>query len=208
MSNTSIVRLLTLLIIVGAIVAGTDVSGASAAPQDTLNAAASYVANRPVTVECISNLNWIHYGQDFSDVEGLTFPTAGDPYDTVVYIDQQECQELNEILTGNFGDVGPADSSEAIHTLVHEAVHLLLHSTDEHLVDCTALTQYDLPVAEQYFGISPSQQVVTHVPVRKHGRIVRWRTSTRSVPSEYLARFETYDIWHHNNRPAPYNGAC
>jgi hypothetical protein len=190
-------------------------AAASAAnqPDSRLDAAASYVAGRSVSVWCESSAaDWIHAGdahsEDWSGVAGFSYPLAGPPYDSWVFISPEQCHTLQLLLANpGTGDVGPAEASLAVHTLVHEATHLALHSGDEHLVDCTALT-HDADVATRFFGIPQTDQQVRYLPVRRNGHTVAMRRVVQSVPSAYLARFNTWDQAWHNNAPAPYSGAC
>jgi hypothetical protein len=90
---------------------------------------------------------------------------------------------------------------------VHEGTHLNLYSTDEHLVDCTALTK-DADVPTRFFHVSTTQPKVSYVRVKRKGRTIAMRRVTRHVPSTWLSRFVTWDQRWHDSAPPPYSGAC
>lgn len=176
-----------------------------------LDAAASYVAGKPVTVWCEESItDWVQVGQsmgqDFDFTEGFTFPTI--PNYSTIYLAPNVCLTLHALLDQGAENVGAYWGSLAIHTLVHESVHLLTGSTDEHFVDCTALTK-DADVAEKFFAWPTTEQVYHDVVVRnKKHRIVGVRTVSTSVTSPLLTAFTSFDQGWHDAAPAPYNGSC
>jgi hypothetical protein len=179
------------------------------APQ--LDAAASAVAGRNITVWCeTSERDWINHGNsvgvDYSFVQGYSFPL--DPTSNTIYVSPLVCLTLHGILSQGAKAVGAYWGSLAIHTLVHEATHLALKSTDERLVDCTALKR-DAAIAHSFFGWPTLDYSWKTVLVHNTaGRIIGTKQVQVKTPSTIMAAFKSYDQGWHQSAPAPQNGVC
>lgn len=188
----------------------TGVANAGNNPDPRLDAAASYVAGKPVTVWCEESItDWVQWGQsagqNFDFMEGFTYPTI--PGYSTIYLSPRVCLTLHALLDQGAENVGAYWGSLAVHTLVHESVHLLTGSADEHYVDCMALTK-DADVAEQFFSWPTTETIYNTVVVRKKHRIVAVKSVGTNVTSPLLTAFNSFDQGWHDAAPAPYSGPC
>jgi hypothetical protein len=177
-------------------------------PNSQLDAAASAVAGKPVTVWCESHWSeWIHTGdsveKDWSSLGGFTILS-----EPIVYLSPDICETLHALL--RYGDdVGSYHASVAIHVLVHEAVHQT-GIENEGETDCKALA-LDRQVALDHFGYSetePQQYIAKTVKRVKGKRVTTYAVRTRQVPSRRLADFSSWTLAWHKAAPAEYQGAC
>lgn len=182
-------------------------------PSGLLDGAASEIAGRPVTVFCETSWReWIANGDaagfDDSGWAGYTFPTTPGS-DSVIYLAPDECHLLTFAAVYKLGGdgVGIAEGSYAVHAFVHEAVHLLLHSPDEHAVDCKALT-LDEGIAEKWFGLAPTVTTTAYRVVRRNHKIIAVRPFQVTGPNPLIDSFVRFDQRWHDALPAPYSGPC
>lgn len=184
-----------LLAAVAAALAGTAQAGNQ--PHPTLDAIASEVAGRPVSVWC--ETDW----DDWHTMTGGRFPGAfvRSLTDTVAYMGPLRCTDLTAAVSGS---ASVTQLGGGLQALLHEAVHLR-GVLDEGETDCTALglvREY----AIRYFGfpetvaekrrVTRTVRVKRRVWVRRDGRrvrVVRWVrvkrtvTVTVTVPNPALA---------------------
>jgi hypothetical protein len=203
-----------ILVIVAAVAAFTALVAPAASagnwPESRLDAAASSVAGHPVQVWCESSWgDWVHAGDaesvDFAQILGFTAPSTS----TAIFISPSLCETLHALLSFGPSKVGNYWGSLAVHVLVHESEHQAGH-IDEGEADCAALAVDD-SVAVQYFGYQTSEQqryTVTVTHRTKRIVTVTQQSRYRTVPSEQLAEFHSFDhAWHAATSPA-YQGGC
>ena len=182
------------------------------APLPTLDAVASAVAGKPVSVWCETRwADWIHVGDsiqdDWSFVNGFTVPS-----DPTIYLNPAICETLHAVLGRE--DVGLYHASLAIHVLVHEGVHQR-GSSDEGVTDCTALSLFK-DVAIRWFGFTATEDEAYTTTARRRVKVAPGRFATvrqtvvrhRQVPSRRLARAYDYAVRWHRSAPREYQGTC
>jgi hypothetical protein len=112
-----------------------------------LEPAASYVARKPVAVQCASSVaSWTEW---VASNGGSSANGSAQPGDTVMYLSPQVCSYLRGWQRGR--PVALVSLGPSLLVLTHEAVHLRGLS-DEGTVDCDA-THEMVAVAQRFFGI-------------------------------------------------------
>ena len=140
-------RLLVVLVLLAALAAPL-VAQARLVPRPELAPAASYVAQRPITVMCeTAQREWRRYTRRGT----LAFFNPRTP--NRVYLSPYICTQLLRIVRGN--EVEEFDYVLSIHALVHEGIHAL-GVRDEGETDCRALT-LGADVAQRFFGLLPEE---------------------------------------------------
>ena len=136
-------RLLLVLVVLSALAAPL-AAQARLVPRPQLAPAASYVAQRPITVMCeTTQREWRRYTRRGT----LAFFNPRTP--NRVYLSPYICTQLLLIVRGV--EVDQFDYVLAIHALVHEGVHAL-GVRDEGETDCRALA-LNADVAVRFFGL-------------------------------------------------------
>jgi hypothetical protein len=153
-------------------------------PDSRLDAIASSIAQKPITVYCEDDSHVWDAVENYYGVraDGLTFLTQ-----PVVFVRPLICEALHAILQGE--DVGSFYASHAILTLTHESTHQRLNSGNEALVECTAMKLYPTVLTQQ-FGWEPSfTEVYYTLQVKrvKGKRVTRRIRHTRTTPSIWYA---------------------
>lgn len=156
------------LAVIGAALLIAPAAHADNSPHPVLDAVATAVAGKPVTVYCENSwYDWIMFfadqGIDGSGINGFTSLSR-----PVVYVSPRQCETLHALI--NREDVGTYYAATALLTLVHEAVHQR-GVADEGMADCTALplvpqlaaSHFTIPatVAAQRIVTTQEQQIVT-----------------------------------------------
>lgn len=198
----------TLLVTLAAALFFASTAGAADRPHPTLDAAASYVAGKPVHTFCQTSQHewddylWNEWGLWGSMVNGYTMPWK----DTTIYLSPRICLTLLLYLEDDWRDTRLFGT--ALHTLIHEAVHQQGSGNyDEHDTDCKSLT-YTRDVAMRFFNV-PEQERYTYTYLRhgKNGRLIPTKFS-KVEPSKFLRDVVFYAQVAHNTAPAPYSGEC
>jgi hypothetical protein len=203
--------------IVGAVIAlAVPATGAAEnRPHPTLDAVATAVAGKPLTVHCETDwLVWIKafesVGENGTFVNGFTNLEAA-----VVYVNPRQCETLHAMLNG--WSVGTYYAASALLTLVHESVHQR-GITDEGVTDCTALplvpgiatSSFQIPatVSEQYLA-PVKRQLVFRVNGKRIVRTVTTQGSRfRVVPNPWLSSLVADALAWHRAKPPEYQGGC
>lgn len=129
-------------------------------PHPTLDAVATAVAGKPVTVHCENSwYDWIVFfadqGIDGGGINGFTSMSR-----PVVFVSPRQCETLHALI--NREVVGTYYAASALLTLIHESVHQR-GIRDEGLADCTALPLVP-QFAASHFSVAPTvaaQRTVT-----------------------------------------------
>ena len=194
---------------------GTGVASAGNWSHPTLDAVASEVAGKPVSVWCETHWSeWIHLGDDFGEdwsfLDGFTVLSQ-----PIIFISPSHCLTLHAILDRE--DVGSFLAASSLLTLAHEAVHQR-GIQNEGETDCTALPLVP-GLATRHLGIpatisesrtSSRWKRVTRVVQGKRVTVrVRVTTVTyATVPNPYLARLADAALRYHRAAPPEYQGNC
>ncbi len=176
---------------------------ASNVVQPSLDAAASRIAGKPVTVHCENDAaQWAamvadsHPGIDPRRISGFTRMIST----TIIYIDPRSCAAVSSPES-----VLSFELAYGFLTLAHEAVHQS-GVRDETETDCQALALVKPLLLE--LGISASKSVVKTVLVRirlKTGMYVRRAVKrTYVVVNPLLAQVQAAAVAIHDQRPANY----
>jgi hypothetical protein len=203
MRKTALIGVAAMLLIPATVRAGNQ-------PHPTLDAIATQVAGKPVSVWCENSApEW----------ESLT-ATANVPHwadgftyvaQPAVYVAPRLCETLHVALRNGAAAVGAYWLSGALLTLAHESVHQR-GIVDEQLADCTALPLVG-PLATQFFNVpaTVSQQRIlksTRIVTRKvRGVKVRIKVQDTklvyvSVPNPFLAQVVSWSVaWHNSYGP-------
>lgn len=193
--------------LIAAVVVTLAIAPAAAAanyPSPVLDAAASAVAGKPVTVWCEMDPSaWATMiPAGVSEVDGFTH-VGGEP---VLYLSPQVCMELHAILDRD--NVGTFFAAQGIEALAHEAVHQR-GITDEGETDCAALTQV-VTVAER-LGITATvrKSFIGYAKRLIAGRHVRVPVlKSRTLPNPFLTGLQVDARRWHEARPPAYQGSC
>jgi hypothetical protein len=189
-------------------------------PNAALDALASEVAGKPVSVWCEeSPADWDRFvyaysggGQIGAGMYGFTYL-----FSPVVYLSPQRCQPLTLALQYGYSEVGVIYLAAGLHTLIHEAAHQRGY-TDEGQAECYALPLV-APMAERYFRLSrtinvPTTQTVTRTMRRKiagRWRTIRYETqiaTTTTTTNPDYSRIASWATAWHRTLPANYQGGC
>jgi hypothetical protein len=209
-------RLAVLAITLALALASVAAANAANTPHLTLDAVASEVAGKPVSVHCETNeAQWINWELQANAVlHGFTYISS-----PVVYIAPHHCNTLRFALTYGYREVGITWLSDAVATVVHEAVHQR-GIRDECQTEKIAMS-LTMSIAERHFGLTqtvPQTQhytkTVTKVMRRKIAgkwRLVRVPTQVAvsesvEMPNPDYARFQQWMMAWHNSLPAQYQG--
>lgn len=187
-------------------------------PHPALDAIASRVAGRPVTVQCESSQT--DWNVTIAAIEGS--PSRAGGYvrgvdSSVVYLSPTECLPLHRALSAGYRRAGIYPLTSAIFTLAHEAVHLR-GITDEGVTECTALPLVT-ELAVGHFGVprtvtqTSTRIVQKWVERRVQGTSKRIRvavavTTRTRVPNPDLALIQETAVELHRGRSAEYQGDC
>jgi hypothetical protein len=187
-------------------------------PHPTLDAAASEVAGRPVTVRCEnSQTEWT---ATVAAIPGSP-PRAGGYVhgvdSSVAYLAPSECLPLHHALSTGYKRAGIYPLTSALLTLAHEAVHLR-GIADEGVAECTALPLVP-ELAVKYFGVPrtvtrTSRRILkkwVHRDVRGKRTRVRVSVTVRTsseIPNPDLAVIQETALELHRGRAAEYQGDC
>lgn len=177
-------------------------------PRPTFDAAASYIAGKPVSVYCEDDqiiwddYLWNDWSLIGSQVNGYTKPWA----EQVTYLSPRVCLTLLLYLENDWRDA--ILFGRALHTFIHEAVHLRGNGIyDEHLTDCITLTKVR-EVAMKFFKVPESEKYTySYLKYNKRGKLVSAKIS-KVEPSKFLRDLIWASQVQHNTAPAPYSGDC
>lgn len=178
------------------------VASAKAAYSDTrLDAIASAIAGKPVTVSC---------GSDESDwtttekTAGYTFNVDGFTYVSrpTIYLSPRICDTIEADLHEGPTAVGDYWNGLAVKVFIHEATHQALASSDEGLVECQAFKNVRLYAP--LFGYTKTVVQTTYAHVTK----TTYKRVTKTVPNPALARLTHWASFWHNLLPASYRAVC
>jgi hypothetical protein len=187
-------------------------------PHPTLDAVASEVAGRPVTVRCENSEG--EWTATVAAIAGSP-PRAGGYVhgvdSTVVYLAPSECLPLHHALSADYKRAGIYPLTSSLLTLAHEAVHLR-GITDEGVAECTALPLVP-ELAVKYFGVPRSVTQTSKRIVQKwvYRRVKGKRTRVRvsvavktsvQIPNPDLGVIEETALELHRGRSAEYQGNC
>lgn len=168
-------------------------------PAERINAIATKVAGKPVSVVCSfdaeawdEKVRQVSLGQRRgTSVDGYAY--AGT---TQAHLGPQACIPLYNVLTYGISYAGVGPSAFGLLTLLHEAMHLR-GLRDEAATDCAALG-----VFKSYVGALGVSATVSK-PTNVKGRYVLKR-----VVNPIIRALQQAAVRHHNNRPAEYQGGC
>jgi hypothetical protein len=206
------VKIYVILATIAVALASATAAGAANSPHPKLDGVATQVAGKPVSVHCETDEYQWRYWENGSLLHGFTYLST-----PVVYIAPKHCYTLHFALKYGYREVGVTYLSDAIATLVHEAVHQR-GIRDECQTEKVAQSLV-MSVAEQTFGLSRtvseaqySTKTLTKVLRRKIAG--KWRSikvptqlTTRAmvqVPNSDYARFQAWALVWHNGLPAQY----
>jgi hypothetical protein len=213
MGRANLVRVvLVLTALLAVALASATAAGAANSPHPKFDGVATQVAGKPVSVHCETNEYQWRYWENGSLLHGFTYLST-----PVVYIAPKHCHTLHYALTYGYREVGVTYLSDAIATLVHEAVHqrgIRDECQTEKLAQSLVMS-----VAEQTFGLSQkvsearySTKTVTKVVRRKIAG--KWRSikvptqvmtsAMVQVPNPDYARFQAWALAWHKALPAEY----
>jgi hypothetical protein len=200
--STPLARFALAAAVLAALLAATSTAQAANQPHPTLDAIASEVAGRPVTVWCETDEGeWLALTKGRTGVTG--FARFGD---TIAYVAPSRCGALHAGLAGT---ATLFDLGRSLLVLLHESLHLR-GIRDEGETDCTALGLVKT-YAVRYFGfaeLATEERVVERwvrvkrrVWVKRDGRrvrVARWvrvrRTTTVTVRVPSLALENLYAV--------------
>lgn len=181
-----------------------------------VDALASEVAGKPVSVHCETNADtWRELVNQNFEPDPISNMIAGftNLREAKVFLGPQICQAL--IQAERFGAVnaGLLPFSLAILTLVHETIHQR-GITDENQTSCAAKKETPA-IAEKYYGIKQYVFQTKLVPafkvVRVAGKSVRVKTMAskrvRVLNPQYVALVTYIGLWH-NELPEGYRKGC
>lgn len=203
-------RFTMLVLAAAAALAITAGAGAQNIPHPTLDAIASSVAGKPLSVWCENNdADWDHriaaaYGQPGYTVLGFTRPGV----EPVAYLAPQICTSLQIALRDGPHAAGLAPLALALLTLLHESVHQR-GILDESVTDCTALALVGTyAISVRVFPTVPMlQQGFRWQRIR--GKRVRVPTvELVDAPNPDVGLFVAWAAFWHSLKPSNYQGAC
>jgi hypothetical protein len=136
----------------------------------TLNAYASQIAGRPVSIHCDTPAVYAYqFKGDTAGVAGFTVSVSG-VFQGVIHLPKATCGRLQRIAQGA-DTIDPLD----VLTLMHEATHIALASTDECVVEASAyanvwqlIRQFRLPtwrIRSLFYGMAYAD---THLAPNYH----------------------------------------
>jgi hypothetical protein len=119
-----------------------------------LEPAASFVARRPVVVNCATTHEvWLAYAASFGfngDSVGITIPGSSE-----TALSDAMCRSLQVVNRTRAPRLYPL--AAAVETLVHESIHMR-GERDEGVTDCAAM--HEMPrVAVRFFRVRPGRQL-------------------------------------------------
>jgi hypothetical protein len=122
-----------------------------------LEPAASYVAGKPVRVQCAKSASgWQSFNKANFAQTGNSEHGFAEPGGTVMYVDADTCPPLLAARAGQPGASRPLLAATLV-TFAHEAVHLR-GQVDEGQTECEAM-QYVPGVAVRFFGVKSGAQL-------------------------------------------------
>ena len=207
-------RLVVLALALTFALASVTAANAANSPHPTLDAVATEVAGKPVSVHCETNEAQWRYWENGSILHGFAYPSR-----PIVDIAPRHCNTLRFALTYGYREVGITWLSDAVATVVHEAVHQR-GIRDECQTEKIAMS-LTMSVAERHFGLTQTEPETRHytktlTKVLRRKIAGRWRlvrvptqvavSESVQAPNPDYARFQQWMMAWHSTLPAEYQG--
>jgi hypothetical protein len=197
------VKLLNLItwVLVGLIAVCVYVAAANAQniPHEKINAIASKMAGKTVSIHCeINSETWHQMVQDTSggtrngtDIDGYAFPNG-----TRAFVSPRVCEALWIDIQEGYLVAGLYPLTNALFAVLHEAVHLT-GVMDENITDCTALKAFKSFLPMVGVPLTVTKVVIDHGTYRY-----------KKVPNPHAQKMVSLAQRIHDTRPAEYSAPC